>query len=98
VPYAICYVITCGDEVMGFTTETSYPGEKGWKVQAVNEYGGLSLAGIAGISNGIEATTQLETTTQPKAIYNAEGRRLQQLGKGLNIVRRADGSVVKIIR
>lgn len=98
VPYAICYVITCGDEVMGFTTETSYPGEKGWKVQAVNEYGGLSLAGIAGISNGIKATTQLETTTQPKAIYSAEGRRLQQLGKGLNIVRRADGSVVKIIR
>ncbi len=46
VPYAICYVITKDGEVIGFTTETTYDYVEGaeYKIQAVNEYGGLSKA------------------------------------------------------
>ena len=53
VPYAICYVVTCGDDVVGFTTDTEYDcsmlrgKEPSFKVQAVNEYGGLSPFGEA---------------------------------------------------
>lgn len=47
VPYAICYVITKNDKVVGFTTETTYTDAQGkttdiYTVQAANEYGGLS--------------------------------------------------------
>ena len=60
VPYAICYVVTKGDEVVDITTETSYdmPLESNsmitsneetasYAVQAVNEQGGLSKLAIA---------------------------------------------------
>lgn len=35
---------------------------------------------------------------QPKAIYDMNGMRRDQLGKGINIVKMADGSVKKIVR
>ncbi len=59
VPYAICYVITKDDKVVGFTTERSYAVEEGatYKVQAANEFGGLSEAGTA-----VEAKTYTLTT------------------------------------
>ncbi|MBO4316461.1 MAG: hypothetical protein J5867_10945, partial [Prevotella sp.] len=46
VPYAICYVITKDGEVIDFTIETSYDYVEGaeYKVQAANEFGGLSKA------------------------------------------------------
>ncbi len=55
VPYAISYVITVDGEVVGFTTDTEYSIPSGiamnstsaCSVQAVNEYGGLSLSGNA---------------------------------------------------
>ena len=64
VPYAICYVVTRGDEVVAITTETSVDvnavvsakgsaalgandSEEPYKVQSVNEQGGLSKFGIA---------------------------------------------------
>jgi hypothetical protein len=59
VPYAICYVVTKGDEVVSITTETSFDlpdsgtmdvsneQSDAYAVQAVNEQGGLSKLAIA---------------------------------------------------
>jgi hypothetical protein len=32
-----------------------------------------------------------------QAVYNLQGRSMQSLSKGINIVRRADGRMVKVI-
>ena len=59
VPYAICYVVTAGDEVIGFTEQTSFDipfsyASAQLKVQAVNEYGGLSDYAMASSTSGIQ--------------------------------------------
>lgn len=75
-------------KVVGFTTATTFDCEENatYTVQAANEYGGLSLAakaeevatGIASIANG---------NTAAQAIYSLDGKRRQQMLKGLNIVK-----------
>lgn len=99
VPYAICYVVTKNGEVADFTTETSFEGYTAtdiWQVQAVNEYGGLSLKGTANVDTGITQHL-LPDTHHPAAIHTLDGRRQQQLQRGLNIVRMADGTACKVI-
>ena len=97
-PYAICYVVTKNGEVAGFTTETSFDGYTSadtWQVQAVNEYGGLSLKATANVATSIStAAAQAATTT---AVYTADGRRQQSLQRGLNIVKMSDGTVRKFM-
>lgn len=78
IPYAISYVITIDGEVVGFTTDTSYSipanitlnASTKCSVQAVNEYGGLSLAGTA-------TTTSIEKVgvekQQNSKWYNLKG-------------------------
>lgn len=106
VPYAICYVLTSGDDVVAITTDTEYSvmGGESWeniRVRAVNEFGGLSEAGVSG---GSSAITDMTAPTEAKVIgiYDLQGRALPALGKGVNIVRthNADGSVstAKVIR
>lgn len=97
VPYAICYLVTKGDEVIGFTTETSMSvgvsraadnGES-YSVQAVNEFGGLSPKATADDSTtgiGEIPTDSAEGTVI--GIYDLQGRRLGAPAKGINIVRR----------
>ena len=99
VPYAICYVVTCNGEVLGFTTETSFESTKEGQhyVQAVNENGGLSLKGAANIATAIATLSQENTLTQPEAIFTADGRQVQQMQRGLNIVRLSNGKTVKVI-
>ena len=100
VPYAICYVVTRNGEVERFTTDceltVSDPAAK-YQVQAVNEYGGLSLKGTANGSVGIELTP---ASQQPVAeqVYTLGGHRVGSLRPGLNIVRQADGTVKKIFK
>lgn len=99
VPYAICYVVTRGDEVMGFTTETSFVAADAgdsYRVQAVNEFGGLSQPGVAGGTSKIVGSIG----TRPMAIatYSLDGKCCTNQQKGVNIVRHADGTVHKMIR
>ncbi|MBQ8464222.1 MAG: Ig-like domain-containing protein [Prevotella sp.] len=107
VPYAICYVITKGEQVVGFTTETNYEAESGaaYRVQAVNEYGGLSQYGVAPVSTGIDALTSTASTSSPVQYYTLDGRQHDKAalnatvrGGGILIVRMADGSVRKVMK
>ena len=87
VPYAICYVVTKNGEVAGFTTETSFDGyttDDTWQVQAVNEYGGLSVYGTANNTTDIKHHTS-DILHQTSA-YNLAGQRVDANYKGVVIV------------
>jgi len=96
VPYAICYVVTKGDEVVGFTTDCSFEAEAGadYKVQAVNEFGGLSQYGVPGTSVDI---VDVKQPTAADAIYTLDGKRVATAQRGINLMRQADGTVVKTV-
>lgn len=47
---------------------------------------------------GIRSITHTEVLPRRQEIYDVSGRRLGAMRKGLNIVRKADGSVTKVIR
>ena len=110
VPYAICYVVTKNGEVAGFTTQTTFDGYTAsdqWQVQAVNEFGGLSKKGTANaatsisekgivISEDCNATLSKREHAAPQ-YYTVDGKRLNQMQRGLNIVRTADGKVKKVV-
>lgn len=101
VPYAICYVITKGDEVVGFTTETEYAvaDDADYKVQAANEYGGLSLAGNTKTADAIDEVSPAgQDSSAITAIFTIDGKRVDHLNHGINIVRYADGTVRKIVK
>ena len=100
VPYAICYVITKNDEVVGFTKGTSFDGYTAtdkWQVQAVNENGGLSAYGTANMTTGITPHSSL-LTSHSSLLYTLDGRRADGSARGLLIVRSADGTTRKVIR
>lgn len=48
--------------------------------------------------DGVAAPTHRRTQTGTAAFYRLDGTRASVLGRGLNIVRQADGSVVKVMR
>ena len=101
VPYAICYVVTKNGEVAGFTTETEFDGysdDDKWYVQAVNEFGGLSKKAAAnGTTTAIEISNVTPTAVVAE-VYTVDGKRIQQMQRGLNIVRKSDGSIVKVMK
>lgn len=99
VPYAICYVILKNNEVAGFTTDCEFTYEAGaeYKVFAANEQGGLSEAGIPGISDGIDNISS-SAGNNPTDIYTLDGKRVEQLQKGVNIIKTAEGVVKKIVK
>ena len=99
VPYAICYVILKNNEVAGFTTDCEFTYEAGaeYKVFAANEQGGLSEAGIPGISDGIDNISS-SAGNNPTGIYTLDGKRVEQLQKGVNIIKTAEGVVKKIVK
>ena len=114
VPYAICYVVTRGDEVVAITTETSVDvnavvcakgsaalgandSEEPYKVQSVNEQGGLSKYGIATNATAVSNLKAADAATA-ETVYDATGRRLSTAVRGVNIVCGSDGSVKKVMR
>lgn len=98
VPYAICYVITKDGKVVGFTTETSYDYVAGseYQIQAANEFGGLSEIAVPGESVGIEILEG--NATGIEQVYTIDGKRLPAMQRGINIVRTADGRVIKVVK
>lgn len=92
VPYAICYLVTRGEEVIGFTTEASMNVNAGkadepLMIQAVNEFGGLSPKAAVIGSSGIEAV-EADGDGIITEVYNLNGYRLNSPVKGVNIVKR----------
>lgn len=99
VPYAICYVIIKDGKVEGFTTATSCEYNQGAKygIQAVNEYGGLSQIAIATVLTAVNGAEAHVDKFHAKAVYAADGKKLNGMAKGLNIL--TDGKQVrKVIR
>ena len=102
VPYAICYVIIKNDKVIGFTTNTSYNYDSNsiYKIQAVNEYGGLGEASTLTTTDGIASLTSEKT--EIKAIYTIDGRQQSTMKKGLNVIKyenaKGDIKTKKIIK
>ena len=113
VPYAICYVVTKGDEVIGFTTDCEYAAdsvsdgssaETGYRVQAVNEFGGLSQYGVANddTTTGIYDLPIYDLRFDRTAIYDLSGRKIVNSNsanrKTVSIIRRQDGTVRKVVK
>ena len=98
VPYAICYVVTCNGEVVGFTTETSYDyvPNAPYYVQAVNENGGLSRKALAGAATRLSSLK--EANVRQEAIYTLDGKRTTAYVKGINIVRLSNGQMAKVVK
>ena len=89
VPYAISYVVTAGDEVIGFTEKTSFEVPAAYqdavlRVQAVNEYGGLSAYGKASLSTGIDEIAAPQRSDD-KGWYNMMGMKVSATSKGVLI-------------
>ena len=99
VPYAICYVILKNNEVAGFTTDCEFAYEAGaeYKVFAANEQGGLSEAAVPGVTDGIDNISS-SAGNNPTGIYTLDGKRVEQLQKGVNIIKTAEGVVKKIVK
>ena len=101
VPYAICYVVTVNDKPVTFPTGTSISGLKVGDVvtvQSVNEYGALSEMSQAvqvTEATGIE-TVNRESGASVEAVYTIDGKRIQQMQRGLNIIRMSDGTTRKV--
>lgn len=78
VPYAICYLVSRGDEVIDFTTDLSMAvtaaraGSDVYTVQAVNEFGGLSAKGSTDGQSGISDITA-DADAEIIGIYDASG-------------------------
>ena len=103
VPYAICYVVTVNEKPVAFPTATQLTGlskNDVVTVQSVNEYGALSEMSEAvtvTIADGIETVNQQSSDVAVEAVYTVDGRQVQQLQHGLNIVRMSDGSIRKMM-
>ncbi|NDW13766.1 DUF5123 domain-containing protein [Bacteroides sp. 214] len=75
VEYAICYIITCNNEVIGFTTTTEFVIEnvdtnKTYQVMAANEYGSISEA--SGIGDPVSIKEEQATPTPAVFITETE--------------------------
>lgn len=88
-PYAICYVVSESDRVVDITTETSYTvsaarADASYCVQAVNEFGGLSVKAEVKEESGIADI--YADNYEVESYYDIHGRRICRPVKGVNIV------------
>ena len=97
-----CYIVK-GDKLMNpakllETTSTEFVGSKPFRAYMVdNSSAPAAGARMFSISGSTTAIKQLETTADSKAeYYDLQGRRLQDLQKGVNIVKRG-GKTTKVI-
>ena len=95
VPYAICYVITKNGKVEGFTTATSceYAEDNEYRIQAANEYGGLSKAATVGTPTSIDGMTLSADTFKANKAYSVDGKMVNAHQKGITIL--TDGKTAK---
>ena len=97
-----CYIVK-GDKLMNPAkllqeTTTEFVGSKSFRAYMVdNSSAPAAGARMFSISGGTTAIEQLETTADSKAeYYDLQGRRLPDLQKGVNIVKRG-GKTMKVI-
>jgi lysophospholipase L1-like esterase len=96
--YALLWAVCKDGDVIGFTTVNSYTIQENgsYTVRAANEMGGLSAPSAqAVVATGVET---FMGSVQPtvETIYSLDGKRLQTVQRGLNIVRMSNGKVLKM--
>ena len=98
--YALLWAVCKDGNVIAFTTEPTYKvtDDGVYTVRAANEMGGLSAASDpATATNGIETISRSAAETTIVGIYTLDGKQLQKLQSGINIVRMSDGTTKKIV-
>ena len=100
--YALLFAVVKDGQIVAFTKESTYTVDDAtavYTIRAANEMGGLSAASAAAsITDGIETVNSETVNSVPEAIYTIDGKRLGQMQRGVNIVRQADGRIVKVIK
>ena len=100
--YTLLWAVCKDGSVVAFTTQPTYTvTDKGqYSVRAANEMGGLSAASaaVAVSATAIQTITDQSALSAPEAIFTLDGKRISHLQRGLNIVHRADGRIVKVMR
>ena len=87
---------------MAFTKTPTYTvKEKGtYSVRAANEMGGLSAASeavVVSTTTGIRNINEQDNAIAVTGIYTVDGKRLDKMQRGLNIVRMSDGTTKKVM-
>ena len=103
--YALLWAVCKDGEIIDFVTTPAFTitEDGNYSVRAANGMGGLSIASatVAGTTTGINAVNVQETVAS-RTIYTLDGRQVNSLQKGVNIIRQqmADGSVktIKVIK
>ena len=100
--YTLLWAICKDDVVVAFTKTPTYTvKEKGtYSVRAANEMGGLSAASeavVVSTTTGIRNINEQDNAIAVTGIYTVDGKRLDKMQRGLNIVRMSDGTTRKIV-
>lgn len=100
--YTLLWAICKDDVVVAFTkTPTYIVKEKGtYSVRAANEMGGLSAASeavVVSTTTGIRNINEQDNAIAVTGIYTVDGKRIQKLQQGINIVRMSDGTTKKVM-
>lgn len=98
--YVFCYAICKNGKVIDFTNDTTYAipadatDDDVFTVRAANQMGGLGQASNASNATGIEQSAVSKEVLE-RQYFNVNGIRLNQVEKGLNIVRTiyTDGTI-----
>lgn len=98
--YVFCYAICKNGKVIDFTNDTTYAipadatDDDVFTVRAANQMGGLGQPSNASNATGIEQSAA-NKEVQERQYFNANGIRLNQVEKGLNIIRTiyTDGTI-----
>ena len=98
--YTLLWAVCKDGNVIAFTTEPTYTvtADGSYTVRAANEMGGLSAASEAATAtNGIETISRSAAEATIVGIYTLDGKRLEQLQNGINIVRLSNGATRKVV-
>lgn len=98
--YVFCYAICKNGKVIDFTNETTYTipadatDDDVFTVRAANQMGGLGQPSNASNATGIEQSN-VNKEVQERQYFNMNGIRINQVEKGLNIIRTiyTDGTI-----
>ena len=98
--YTLLWAVCKDGHVIAFTIEPTYTitEDGSYTVRAANEMGGLSAASeVAKPTDGIETISHTAVEATMTGIYSLDGKKMQQMQPGINIVRMSNGTIRKIV-
>ena len=100
--YALLWAVCKDGIIVDFTTTPTFTVKENgiYSVRAANEMGGLSAASkdvVVSTTTGIKTINEQDNNAAVVGIYTIDGKRIQQLQQGINIVRMSDGTTKKVM-